>query len=503
MKRIIALILAMLMVIPFAFSCTNTGDGGEVTTTVQGDGTSSDAVGGEVDDDPSSPYVEDELGDNLNFGTTISILYWEDVERPEFEVEDITGDAVNDALYNRNVTVETRLGVDLRWVPTKGNFNNQKNFVEQCANGNVDGAYDIFAGYSMTAATIAMQGYSQDILSLDYIDLEKPWWPDSLLSQATINDKLYFISGDISTMMLHMMYVVLFNKQLLSDFNLEADNPYDLVQSNKWTISKMLTMSEKLYGDIGDVEGEKDIGDRFGFVTNDINLDGFYTGAGLKTVEKGENGLIISPDFSSTKAESLASQLVDFFAENYALAKKATGFSPATIFAQNRALFTMDRAYITTCPAMLAVGDAVDFGVVPCPKYNNKQETYVTMLGFPFTMYSVSSASKNPDIAAATLECLGSEGYRQVTPQLFETVMKVRYVRDEVSSDMYDLIKSCVYIDIGRIFTTEFNNLTYKIFRETVRDLKSNYLQVYAQNEQLLIGPSGYLAKINEKFYGN
>jgi len=503
MKRLLALFLAILMILPFAFSCTDTGDDqGEVTTTGNAAGDVTTTVGGDVEDDPSSSYVEDELGE-MDLKTTVSILYWSDVERPEFDIEDITGDAVNDAIFNRNVTVESRLGVTLNWVPTKGNFNNQKNFVEQCRTGNLDGTYDIFAGYSMTAATIAMQGYSQDILNLQYIDLEKPWWPDSLLSQATINDKLYFLSGDISTMMLHMMYVVLFNKDMITDFSLEADNPYDLVSSNKWTISKMLSMCENMYDDCGDTKGEKDIGDRYGYVTTDINLDGFFTCAGLKTVEKGENGLIISPEFGSAKAEELCENLIAFFKEDYALVKKASGFSSAKIFAENRALFTMDRAYITTSPSMLAVGDDINFGVVPCPKHDTKQANYVTMLGFPYTMYSVSSASKNPDAAAATLECLGSEGYRQVTPQLYETVMKVRYVRDEVSSAMYDLIKSCVYIDLGRIFTSEMNNLTYSIFRNTVRDQTSNYLQKFAQNEQNFTGENGYLTVINKKFYGN
>ena len=55
-----------------------------------------------------------------------------------------------------------------------------------------DGANDIVAGYSMCGATLANSRLLLDLMELDYLDFEKPWWPDSLIKEATCGGKLYF-----------------------------------------------------------------------------------------------------------------------------------------------------------------------------------------------------------------------------------------------------------------------------------------------------------------------
>ncbi len=500
--RILALVLAALFVLPLVCSCAEGDPNAEETTTSPEDTTTAD-IGGQVTTQPV--FVDDDLG-TMNLDTTVNILYWEDVERHEFFIEEdkITGDPVDDAIIARNSAVEQRLGVVLNWVGTKGNYNEQTNFVNVCKTGNTDGSYDIFAGYSLTAATIAMQGLSQDMRQLDHLNFDKPWWPESLTSQATINDKLFFASGDISTNMLHMMNVIFFNKEMLVDLGLDKDSdPYELVASNAWTIKTMMRMCQNAYEDSGETPGKRDEGDVFGYTTSDINYDSLYIGCGLKTIESGEDGLYISPDFGSEAAIELVDLCVTFFNEDYAWGKSVanTSVPDAKIFAEGRALFNSNRAYITTSTTMREYGETLKYGVVPNPKLNMSQENYVTMLAFPFTMYSISSASKNADAAAAVLECLGSEGYRKVTPELFETVMKVKYTSDSTASYMYDLIKSCVYIDLGRIFSTELENVTYKLFRDRIRTAANNYATQYSTVEQKLNGSNGLLAKINEKFF--
>ncbi len=499
--RILALILAALFILPMICSCAEGYPNAEETTTSPEDTTTAD-IGGQVTTKPT--FVSDDLG-TMNLDTKVTILYWEDCERTEFFVDanKITGDPVDDAILARNAAVEERLGVEIEWVGTKGNYENQKNFVSKCQTGNVDGAYDIFAGYSMSAATIAMQGYSQDLRQLENLNFSKPWWPESLIGQATINDKLFFASGDISTMMLHMMNVIFFNKDMLKDLGLDqSSDPYELVASNTWTIKTMMRMCQNAYEDIGSEPGKKDDGDRFGFASHSISFDSLYIGCGLKTIESGDEGLIISPDFGSQAAIDLSQLCNTFLSEQYAIgSSQSVSISPTKIFAEGRALFISDRAYITTSDNMREYGEALKYGVVPNPKLDMNQESYVTMLAFPFTMYSISSASKNANAAAAVLECLGSEGYRKVTPELFETVMKVKYTTDSTASYMYDLIKSCVYIDLGRIFCTELENVTYKLFRDRLTTGMNNYATQYATVEQKLSGDNGLLAKINAKFF--
>lgn len=69
-----------------------------------------------------------------------------------------------------------------------------------------DGAYDIFAAYSRTIAACAANSLTTDISYSKYIDFDNPWWQETLVEESMIGDNLYFISGDISTNVLYMMY---------------------------------------------------------------------------------------------------------------------------------------------------------------------------------------------------------------------------------------------------------------------------------------------------------
>lgn len=76
---------------------------------------------------------------------------------------------------------------------------------------------------------------------------------------------------------------------------------------------------------------------------------------------------------------------------------------------------------------------------------------------------------------------------------LFETRMKVKYATNDKTAQMYDLIRSTVSIDLGRIFSTTFNNYTYSIFRNAVINNQNNLLVMFSRYEKLL---NGYLEKI-------
>jgi ABC-type glycerol-3-phosphate transport system substrate-binding protein len=421
-------------------------------------------------------FLKDDLPSDLNFGNTgVNILYWEDVERPEFFVENQNGNDVNDAIFNRNAVVETRLGIVLNYTGTKGNYANQDNFVKTAeASVSAGGTFDVFAGYSMTGATLAIKGLTENLIETDHIDLSKPWWPQSLIDEATINDKLYFCSGDISSNCLHMMYAMFFNKKILAQYGLE--DPYELVLNNKWTLEKMMEMSQGVYMDLT-LDNVRNYGDQFGFASINLHFDALFTGSGLKTIEKDENGMpMISPSFGSSKAQDLVETLVSFLHKtNDAYGSGTTSKdSSAQAFANGQLLFTVDRSYISS-GTLIDVSD-FKYGILPMCKYDEDQDNYVTVMGFPYTLYSISTASPNVEKTGAAIECLASESYRQLTPALFEEGMKVKYAHDETDSKMYDIIRQTVYIDLGRIFTTSLNNVTYSLFRDAVKNSNTGWM---------------------------
>ena len=233
-----------------------------------------------------------------------------------FEIlEEETGvDMVKDAIYRRNLEIEERMGVTFEWVGTPGDSGDRAAFVNFAKNAYENGTYyDIIAAYSRTAGMLLTEGLLQDINEIDdsYINTAQPWWPKSMLETCQIDDSLFYVSGDISTNILHFMYAVYYNMDMLSRLGL--DDPVQFVDSKTWTIDKLMEMSKNTYADL-DQDGTKSVDDQYGFCSTDFHLDAFYTGSGLRLLSPGkDNYLEVSEDFFGAKAVDLVDKLGSWF----------------------------------------------------------------------------------------------------------------------------------------------------------------------------------------------
>ncbi len=495
MKHILRIIIAFLilaMTLPMAISCVDTGKDAVTTEPAKTEAPSGDS-GIEATTAEDTLFAPSDIPDDLRFdGTTINILYWDDVPNTEFFVEDQTGEAVNDAIFKRNSKVQEQFGVTLEFIGTPGNNENQNQFVNTCVNSTQSGAdaYDLFCGYSMTGASIMTQGISQDLTDYDIIEFDKPWWPKSLISKATINGGIYFASGDISTNYLYMMYLCLFNKDMLTNVhNISSDVLYELVYNNEWTVDKLIEYTTGVYrDDNGDSQSNE--GDRFGLVVTSVHVDPFYTGSDLNILEVNEDGeLYLSKDLFSEKTVTLLEKLATLL-HTSGECNTSKGYQ---IFAANQSLFISERAFITS----RNLADAsFSYGILPTPKYDKDQEGYRTCLSFGYTLYNLSTAAPDAEAAAATLELLAYQSYLNVTPALFEESMKLRYADQSDDAFMFDYVRDGVIIDIGRLFTTQLDKMSYSIFRNAlVKNTVSSYTSAQKAHEKTL---NIRIASINE-----
>ena len=272
-------------------------------------------------------------------------------------------------------------------------------------------------------------------------------------------DGVYFVSGDISTNVLHMMYCMYYNKQLLEDYQLEE--PTNLVFENKWTLDTLVTMGSGIYLDLNG-NSKKDIADQFGFTIVNFHNDAFYTGSDLKLVEHdAEKTLIVSPDFFGEKAISVIEKLGPW--ETSTDVYEAGDYE--TPFTEGRSLFTINRCHY----ASKALRDSeLSYGIVPVPKYDENQENYRTVMGNPVTLYSISVSTPKKDICAAVLECMASNGYRLTTPAIFENNMKKKYSVDDINAQMYDIVRESVSFELGRFMNKCLSNITDIFFAALV-----------------------------------
>lgn len=452
MKKTLCLILASLMLIGSLAACAG-GDSADTTAAHDQSLSPAETTAAETESPyDENGYLKDSLPADLNFGgAEVTTLYWEDVEKQEFFAKEQTGEIVNDAILARNNAVEERLGVTLSYVGTKGNGSNMDNYLTQARNSYQAGdkAYDIYGTYSRTAAKLVINNLCYNLNRVDHLDLEKPWWPHNLTEEAMFNDRLYFVSGDISTMLLHMMYGIFFNKDLFTNYGLTS--PYDLVEKNEWTYDKLIELGSNVYQDLNN-NGSKDKEDFFAISYSNFHAEAFYSAAGLAFVEQDEEkGLIISPDFYGEKTLNLINKLGPWCSSDDVLV------SNPELFSNSQTLFALNRAYYAENNLRNA---EFSYGFVPVPKFDSAQEQFYTCMGNPVTLYSITADCDDPDMAAAVLECLGSEGYRRTTPALFEVNMKVKYSEGTTDAEMYDLIKATTSFDLGRMFSPDLQYIT-------------------------------------------
>ena len=472
--RLLTLLLACLMLAMTVVACDD-----DTTEDGQGSAMEEDAYGRERDD--LDQY-------NLNYmGDEVSVLYWSDVENPEFDVEQITSDNVNNALYDRNGEIERRLNVELKFSGVPGNVNNRKGFVSVVDTDykSQSHAYDLIASYSRTEGMLAIQGFLADLKSIEgsMINEDKPWWPDTLLETVTIGDKMFFLSGDISPNVLHLMQVIYFNKDLLNEYwntyaqeqGFESDRDengkeivspaarmiYDWAYKGTWTIDKLITLTtaEGIAKDNGTATGVQDIEDQYGFTSIPYCIDCFYTGSNLRLVEETDDGgvLKISDDYGSAKTVKLVNKMSTWFSNPACWT--LYDFSYITLFQNGNAMFAGLRAH-----HVKHFDEDWDYGVMPVPKYDEKQLNYDTCMGNPFTLYGIydgldTHGDKPARLAemTAVIECWASESYRLVTPEVFEVNMQLKYADTQYETDMFEIVRSSVVFDLGRIFANDLS----------------------------------------------
>ena len=443
-KRLIAILLLAGIAASALTGCGEGTTDTQVTTGGQDDTTT-------VSED--SPYdakgfLNDDLPSDLNFnGKTVSIYVRGDTLN-QYDAEQ-SADIVDDAIYERNRKIEERLGVKLNiFTNTSDDFWGDRDLYMDTVRGCVlsnDGSIDIAAGLSNIMPVLVQDGMFHNLLSSDikYLDFDKPWWPDKVVSEMSIKNKMHIVSGDADLGVIKYMCGIFFNKDMIADFQLE--DPYELVLSGKWTLDKLAEMSSGIYSDLNS-DGTRDAGDRYGFIMgNDNHAPLFVLSSGMNFTKRGNDGIPVY-DLGTEKVFNLFDKIVTMMGREDSITNnaQAPGISCPNTFSDGNALFTTGEF----CYAETYRDVKFDYGILPFPKYDENQSNYYggvratySMLGIPVTA--------DTNAATAVLEALASENYRSVVPAYFESALKVKYARDDTSSQMFDIIKSGVDFDLG------------------------------------------------------
>ena len=401
--------------------------------------------------DPSDPLY------GLSYQKSVCVLYWADVETPEFDSGMATSN-VERAIYKRNMATRDRLGLtEIVFDGCKGNANHTAEFVECLRNDISSGAvkYDAVAGYSRTMAFCAVEGLLADLATVEdsYLDLSQSYWKPAG-EELLIGDSLYYLTGEISSNFYMMLYALFCNTDIVTELSLT--DPTALVTGKKWTVEAFQKMTEGLYLE-QDGDNVPSSGDRYGFVSDQLHIESFLHGAGFRLTERGEEeALCVTRDLSHATLYTLVVSLTELCGS-----KDAALSGGEEIFVSGNALFAQNRLYFADRKLDRA---EFDWTILPLPMYDEKQDGYRTTVGNPFTLYGISKGTdaERRLMGTAFLESMARDSALLIAPAvLAENLPKEMTEREALFLvESLTAIREGVVLDHGRIFPKEKMGMT-------------------------------------------
>lgn len=432
--------------------------------------------------------LKDDLPDGLDFGEIeIKIqVRDEDFSKLEMYAESETGDIINDAIYNRNRQVEDRLNVRINIVPGDG-WSTYENTIAKIRASIIAGdkSYDLIAGWSARIPALSLEGLFMNLKGMQYIDLEKPWWSQTLAKELTINNKLFLCSGDITLTQIASSSVIYINKELAQKF--EIGDIYKIVLDGKWTLDKFYEMTKSVSEDVNG-DGAMDDQDIYGAAFTTYNIvDGFMQSSQIKLTGWDSAGYPVwQPE--KEKLATLVEKVYDLlFSNPGAITYKGEGE-----FAQNLTrMFKNNQLLFYPSILLQSIEELrdmeTDYGIIPYPKYDETQDIYTTRIWDNLNMMSIPISCDKTEAVCALLEAMAHESYTKVTPVYFDTAMKIKFSREnsEISSQMLDLIRDGAYLNFASIYNDSISFPWY-IMRNLMTAGSNNFASWFDKNSELI-----------------
>lgn len=447
-KAIISLLLTCSFIL-FAAACSERADEKEVS-----DSPDVTADVSQTEEETEKPY-DDNLPDGLYFDDMTVRLITSD--RSSFETVEEPIDVVDTAVYNRNTKLQERLGFKFDMIIDDVNFSNVPQTFERSVKAASDD-YDIFAGYSYSSVALATSGYVLNLADAPYIDLSAPYWGDKFISAMSYRDYIYWLTGDISLTYTNGIYATYVNYAKWNDV-FTGEDLYEIARDGKWTLEELIEHSNAAFSDL-DGNGKCGKNDFIGFIyTTEDPIDGMSIAAGVKYTEYDEEGIPQLAIIGSEKAIKFGELLTKLCTgDGSYLSTSDDCASSFTAFGSCNVMFTVGRVK----HAQTYLRDMVDdFALIPPPKLDESQETYLTTLHDGTTVIGIPKTISEDkyEASCAILEAMAAESAKNMTPVYLDTALKNKYTRDEESAEMIDLIRQNIVSDFGFIYTeTGFNN---------------------------------------------
>lgn len=358
---------------------------------------------------------------------------------------------LQDAVIERNARVEEQFGVHITEIRTT-NISGMITDIRNNASLGED-KYDAVMPYMTDAATLAVEGLFYDLNAEDAVAFDGPWWDQSAKDTLSIDNKLFFITGDLCLLAYDCTHCLVFNRDMAEE---QGIDPYKLVTDGDWTLDKMLEISKTITRD-DNGDGIMDLNDVWGCLINSNFTTSMFLSSGERLTTKDADDMPVISVMGERQIEvfnKIFNLCSDDSVGHIDSSTNVSKFSSVWIAASEavatkRALF---RAV-----AVVDIFEVADyecnFGILPTPKADKEQEDYYSNVSaIAATCVAIPTTNKEYERAAIIMDAMAQASTDTVKTSYYDNLLKLRKLKDENDEKMLDIIFDGRVYDYGILF---------------------------------------------------
>ena len=398
----------------------------------------------------------------------------------ELVSEELNGEVLNDAIYQRNAIVEEKynLSVEQQKFEAPGTET-----IKAVQSG--DDGVDYVVSHVADVQRNVINGSFYDLYTGEYFNFDMPWWHETINDSCSLAGKMFMTMNDYLLLYKQQTYCLFFNKAMAANYNLR--NYYDAVIDGSWTWDAMYEDMKVVSHDL-DGDGDMDQMDNYGYSCQYGQMLAAVIGCDVQYSSKDPDDVPVLSANGETHINALdkvssvfIDKTVSLLANDYTTSE-STGNSmwdiPLDTFYDDRALFI--GGVVRYSPSIISNSE-IDFGILPNPKLSEAQEHY-----YAYSEVGNSTAILVPvvaDLSAVSfvIEALSEESYHTVVPAYYEVMMKSKYSPDPNASAVLDLMFANHRFDTALLYAwLDISG----IYDGILKNKQNNFASQYASREK-------------------
>lgn len=387
-------------------------------------------------------------------------------------VEEADGDILNDALFNREHTVEELYNCAIVELP-ENNADMETKIPNAVAAG--DKYFDTAMLFDARVSSILLKDCLMSWDEIENLDLSNPWWDNAATKEYNFGGIQAAVSGAYSLYNYSTRHVYVFNNKMMAELDVE-DDIYEMVREGKWTVDEMYRLGELAVSDLNGDGTMKETDDRYGIIgTPTRHYSALLMGSGVRYIDRDSDDVLYFAIDGNEYAQSVMAKFVELDLANldiYTNKKADINVDIDTVFTDGRAMFCA--AYVGEAAKMR--GLEFDIGFVPAPKFDTDQERYYSLVeGGAQSILPRMLDEEDLNRIGTILDAFAYHSYYESIPAYIDVLIMGKVARNDDSEEMLQLVFDTSAYDLGTgIWSAETKNkYVSTVFQTSKTDIAS------------------------------